>query len=275
MDTSINSPLNKAAEIIKVVWYSSDALLEQGEAVCYNFDYGTDATASEKSRYNRVETPTTLNAQHFAGVASCKYAAKSGGQLIRICVPGSICNIRLGTANSTVLGVGLLTFDVTATFKGQFRYEGLVGEGSAVPLQTITSDGSTAMCLAKLQLGPPSGGVEVVPLVDNDAIGTLMIGGTTLVTGSVIGGGDCTYILADGTINGLLKKFKIITAEVATSDLVITVTSGSANDLADTSLDTVTFGDAETTLLSEVTLEWGGAWAVRTKTEDVPLLAGT
>lgn len=273
MDTSINSPIDKAAEISKWVWYSSNAAIKEGQAVCYNWDYGT-ATVREPRRYNEVETPTTLNAQHFAGVSAAAHSAKSGGQLIQIFVPGSICNVRLDKDTSTVVGVGLLTFDVTSGYEGQYRYEGLAGEGSVVPLQTITADGTnTVVCLAKLQTGPPSGGVEVVALVDNDAIGTLMIGGTTLVTGSVIGTGNCTYTLANGTINELRKKFKVITAEVATNDFVITL-NGATDDIDDVSLDTVTFPDAGTTLLTEITLEWGGGWMVRTKSEDLPALHG-
>lgn len=273
MDTSINSPIDKAAEISKWVWYSSNAALEEGEAVCYNWDYtGDGATYREPRRYNEVETPTTLNAQHFAGVSAAAYAAKSGGQLIQIFVPGSICNIRLGKDASTVIGVGILTFDVTASFKGQFRYSGLDGEGSAQPLQTVTADATnTAMCLAKLQTGLPSGGVEVVPIVDNDVIGTLMLAGTTLVTGGALAGGNCTYTLADGTFTGQRKKFKVITTEITTSDLVVTVTTGTES-WGSGDLDTLTWAGAQTTLNKSCTLVWDGAWVATrmTKTEPTP-----
>jgi hypothetical protein len=121
--------------------------------------------------------------------------------------------------------------------------------------------------------GPQSGGVEVVPLVDNAAIGTLMIGGTTLVTGSTIGTGNCTYTLADATIIGLRKKFKVITAEVTTSDFVITITNGRTPALADSALASVTFPDSGTTLNTEITLEWGGGWCFHSATKTLPALA--
>ena len=274
MDTSINSPLNKAAKITKWVWYGSNAALKQGQAVCYDWDYiGDGADESEASRYNRVETPTTLNAQHFAGVADAAYAANSGGQLIQINVPGSICNIRLGTANSTVIGVGILTFDVTAAYVGQFRYDGMDGEGSAQPLQTVNSDGSTVMCLAKLQTGPPSGGVEVVDIVDGGALvgsGTVMLSGTTLLSGADFDiAGHCTYILADGTFNGQRKKFKTL-VEIDTSDFVITVTTGVEPGASGT-IATVTWTGANTTVDTSATFRWDGSWVVihQTKTEPV------
>ena len=271
MDVSINSPIDKAASISKWVWYSSNAALSEGEAVCYNWDYGTAATR-EPRRYNEVETPTTLNAQHFAGVASRAYSAKSGGQFIEIYVPGSVCNILCGKDTDTVVGVGILTFDVTAGFKGEFRYAGLDGEGSAQPLQDTTGDASDpGLCLAKLQTGLPSGGVEVVPLVKNDAIGVLMFSGTTLITGSVLDTGNCTYILADGTFTGQRKKFKVITAEITTGSFVITVTTG-VEVWGSGDHDTVTWDGTNTTLNKSMTLRWDDSWNAtrQTKTEPVP-----
>ena len=269
---ALNGPLGLAQGRKITVWYSTNAALKEGQAVCYNFDYGT-ATDSKRSRFSRVETPTTLNAQHFAGVASCDYAAVSNGQLIEIFLPGSICNIYV--AVSTVLNTGILTFSVTAATVGQFIQAGLPGEGSAIPLQTTTYVATAQKCLAKLQVGAPSGGVEVVPIVDNDAIGTLMIGGTTLVTGATIGTGDCTYTLANGTAPGIRKKFGVITAEIATNDLVVTISNGATDDIDDVSLDTVTWAGAGTTIAQEVTLEWAGAWILTGRTKDTPALAGS
>lgn len=268
---AINGPLGLAQAIKTVVWYSSNAALKEGQAVCYNFDYGT-ATEYDPSRFSRVETPTILNAQLFAGVAACNYAAVSGGQMIEIYLPGSVCNIYV--AVSTVLNTGLLTFSVDSATVGQFIYEGLPGEGSAVPQQTTTYSATAQQCMAKLQVGMPSGGVEVVALVDNDAIGTLMIGGTTLVTGSTIGAGNCTYTLADGTVAGIRKKFGVITANIVTNDLVITLTNGATDDVDDVSLDTITFSNG-VTYGSVITVSWDGAWMIQGKSKDEPVLAGS
>lgn len=269
---AINGPLGLAQAKRAVVWYSSNAALKEGQAVCNNFDYGT-ATVADPSRFNRVETPTTLNAQYFAGVAACDYAAVSGGQMIEIYLPGSVCNILV--AVSTVLNTGILTFSVTAATVGQFIQAGLPGEGSAVPMQTTTYVATAQKCLAKLQVGAPSGGVEVVAIVDNDAIGTLMIGGTTLVTGATIGTGDCTYTLADGTAPGIRKKFGVITTEIATNDLVLTITNGITDDVDDVSLDSVTFAGASTVVGKTASLVWDGAWSLSGKTKDVPVLGGS
>ncbi len=272
---SIDAHLDVGKTNIEVVWYSSNAALSEGEAVCYNFDYGTD-TDSEPSRLNRVETPTTANAQWFAGVSECAVAAVSTGQFIRIYKPGSVCNILCGKDTDTVVGVGLLTFDVTAAFKGEFRYTGLPGAGSAQPLQTTTGDASDpGLCLARLQEGPQSGGVEVVPLVATGAMAAQMVGGATLITGGAISTGNNTTTLADGAIPGIRKKYGIITTELSAYDVIITVTSGVTDDVDDVSLDTVTFAGGSTCLNTTCTLEWDGAWKVTGKTEDVPVLGGS
>ena len=261
---AINAPLDVGKTFSEWVWYSSNAALSQGEAVCYNWDYGT-ATDKEPSRYNRVETPTTLNAQHFAGVAARAYSAKSGGQFIEIFKPGSVCNVLCGKDTDTGVGVGLLTFDVTATFKGEFRYAGLPGAGSAQPLQETTGDGTSPdQCLALLQEGPQSGGVEVVALQTTGgvwAIGEFMVGGTSLISGGAITGEHDTIALADPTIVtvGLRKKFGIVTAAVSGYSIVITPDSGVASANGASAIATFTATANEN---KSVAYQWLGAWSV-------------
>ena len=271
---ALNAPTKQAPTFSAWVWYENKVAgvgdaLKEGQAVCHNWDYGT-ATDFDARRFNHVELPTTLNAQYFAGVCARNYAADAGGQMIEIYLPGSVCNIYV--AVTTVKGVGILTFDVTPAFAGQFRYAGLEGEGSAQPMQNTTYAAAAQKCMAKLQTGLPSGGVEVVDLVDDAAIGTLMLAGTTLITGSVIGTGNCIYTLADGTFTGQRKKFKIIDAEVQTSSLIITVTTGfevfGAGDL-----DTITWTDAAVTLGTSCTVVWDDCWNAVRLTIDVPALA--
>jgi len=254
-DVSVNGPTKLAPTISKWVWYESNAALKQGEAVCYNFDYGT-GTDSDARRYNHVETPSTTNAQWFAGVAARAYSAKSGGQLIEIYVPGSVCLIRLGAAAaSTTVGVGLVTFDVTSGYEGYFRYEGLPGEGSAVPLEETTT-GTNQTCLAKLQTGPPSGGVEVVQIVDDTAF-VAMVGGTTLLVGAVCGTGAAEEDIADGTIEGLRKKFEVITTAITTNEAVVNIAGDDGITLAGGALASLTFG----AIGDQCVLAWtGGTW---------------
>jgi len=238
------------------VWFGGSTALKEGQAVCYNWDYGT-ATAFDGRRFNRVELPSTTNAQYFAGVAARKYSAVSGGQLIEIFLPGSVCNIY---AKATcVIGTGLLTFDVTEDYEGYFRYEGLDGEGSAVPMQTVDRGTTAGLVMAKLQQGPPSGGLEVVQLVD-DTAWVAMVGGTTLCIGVAAGSGDCEEEILDGTIEGLRKKIEIITTEVGTNNAKIHIEnddgrqSDGSYDLASVSLDAV--GD-------QVVFQWvGGCWTI-------------
>lgn len=269
---AINGHEKQASVISEVVWFEGDTALLEGQGVCYNWDSGT-AAAKDGRRSNRVEVPSILNAQYFAGVTDGKYAARTGGQLITIFKPGSWCNV-LSRA-STVIGVGRLTCEITAATatNGSFRYSGLEGEGSCVPFQTIDRSGTAGVCFCKLDAGRPSGLCEVIAIVDNDAIGTVMVGGTTFVTGATIAGGDCTYTLPDATRDGLRKKIKVITTEIATNDLVVTVTTGRSHALADSDLATVTFAGASTTVNTQVTLEWDEAWIVTSLSKTMPALA--
>lgn len=268
---ALNAYEKKAAAISKWVWFEGATALLEGQAVCYNWDYGTDSDADAR-RFARVEVPSTTNAQFFAGVCAQKHAASSTGQLIEIYVPGSVCLVLSGA--STTVGVGRLTFEITGTVatNGYFRYEGLEGEGSCIPMQTIdrTTPGT---CLAKLDpTGRPSGGLEVVQLVDETAF-VAMVGGTTCLTGAALSTNDATETIDDGAIAGLRKKFVIITTEITTNDAVLTITSGRMHVDADTTLASVTFAGASTCLNTKVVLEWDGAWSVVACSKTMPALA--
>ena len=256
---SLNGHIDQGNTVLARVWYNSNAALNEGEAVCYNWDYGTAATR-EPRRYNEVETPTTLNAQHFAGVSAQTYLAVSGGQFIEIFLPGSVCNVWFNADVS--VGVGLYTFDVTSDYEGFFRYAGLPGAGSVQPLQTVTRASTAGLGLAYLMEGPQSGGVEVVPLVADAAIGTLMIGGTTLITGSEISTGENTYVLADPVIviDGLRKRFDVIDAEITGYNFVITVTTGRLSDA--TALQAITWTNGQTHIGFGVVLQWLESWNI-------------
>lgn len=251
---AINGHEKQSDQKLAWVWFTGSTALKEGQGVCFDWDSGT-ATVADGRRCNRVELPSTTNSRHFAGVASRAYAAKTGGQLIEICKPGSYCNI-LSKA-STTIGVGRLTCEAGGTYAGYFRYAGFEGEGSAVPLQTIDRSSTAGKCYAKLEVGPPSGLVEEITAVDDDAI-TPMVGGVTYIVGAALASGDCTATLADGTISGLRKAFSVVTTAVTTNDVVITVTSGLMGGVGAAdgtgALSTITLNAVG----EEIVLEWAG-----------------
>jgi len=240
------------------VWFGGSTALKEGQGLCYNYDYG-EATAADGRRFNRVELPSTTNAQYFAGVAARKYSAVSGGQLIEIYLPGSVCNI-YAKANCT-LGTGLLTFDVTDDYEGYFRYEGLDGEGSAQPMQTVNRADTAGLVYAKLQVGPPSGGVEVVQLVDDTAF-VMMVGGTSFLIGAACGTNSPAEEIVDGTIEGLRKKIEIITTAVTTNEARVNIENDDGNEPADGTqdLDGLELGAVG----DQCVLEWvANSWNIR------------
>ena len=249
---SLNGPLDLPDKIQKTVWYAGTAAVLEGQAFCWNWDYGTAATA-EPSRGNRVEVPAILNAPYFAGVADQAYSAKTTGQFITINLPGSVCNI-LSAASNTV-GVGVSTFEVGTggTGAGYFGRKGFPGCGTATPLQTIDRSSTAGLCLAYLQDGPQSGGIEVITPPSTGAAITIMVGGVTYMIGTVtIASADCTFTLADGTYPSQRKGFAC-EGTYSSNDIEVTVTSGILADGA-TNLATASF-NAD---LEEMTLTWHG-----------------
>ncbi len=241
---SINAPITQAQGEKAMVRFEGSTALVTGQAVCYSWDYGTD-TARDGSRMNRVEVPTILNAPYFAGVAVCAYAANTGGRMIEIYLPGSLCDI--ASKADTVIGVGRLTFEVGGTFAGYFRdTEGFPGEGSCVPMQTATRASTAGTCLAMLETGVQSGGIERVVVVASSAI-VCMVGGVTMITGASIGG-DSTFALVQGTYEGQLKKFYVRTAITGGNDLVVTPATDGISMDGSTALDTITLDAADETI---------------------------
>lgn len=261
---SIDGYEKQARTFSEWVWYEGTGegggtALVEGQAVCYNWDYGT-ATAADGRRYNRVQNPTTANAQHFAGVAARDYSALgTSARLIEIFGPGSVCNVLCGKDTNTVVGQGLLTFDVTATFLGQFRFEGLPGAGSVQPLQTTTGDASDpGPCLAYLQEGSQSGGIEVVALAGGSAF-VAMVGGTTQGTGYAAAT-DATETILDGLIPGMRKKLVVKTTAISGGGaMVVTIDNNDGITLAGGALATLTFTNAA--IGAGSTIVWkDGAW---------------
>lgn len=268
-DTSVSGPTILFSGTKKMVRFTGSTALKEGQGLCYDWDTvtGGAVTVANGNRLNHVELPSTTNARWFAGVAAAAYAARTGGRFIEICEPGSVCNI-LSKA-STTIGVGRLTCEAGGTYAGYFRYAGFEGEGSAVPLQTVNRSETAGKCFARLEVGPPSGLVEVISanddaLLDGGAT-ACMVGGVTYFDTDISTGADATDTLADGTIPGLKKAF--VCQKAQTNDIVITVSSGveGIGNADPTNAMTSIELDADT---EEVALEWNafdveGLWVVQ------------
>ena len=196
-------------------------------------------------------------------------AALTGGQLITIYEPGSVANILV--AVSTVLNTGILTFSVDALTAGQFIYSGLKGEGSATPMQTTTYVATAQLCMAKLQTGKPSGGVQLLT-AEAGARTDIMVGGTTLFVGASVASNQ-TATLASGTTSGLRKRISFVTTELTTNNFVWTITNGVTGDVDDVAIANVTWAGAGVTLAKAVTFEWQDGWIVIGRTKTLPVIA--
>jgi len=198
--------------IIEEVWYEGTDALKQGEAVCYNVDYGTAADVDGR-RANRVERPSLTNSKAFAGVAERNYSAKNAGQRVRICVPGSKgAPIALGV--NTAIGTGLLSFTAGASgsHRGRFYTGKYKGRGSAIPRQTVAA-----------------GILEA----DNTGIWSLAIDGVTLTVASTTGlaAGDTVVLLAGEMEDALIYVVPgkhVISSITDATTIVLTATAASA-----------------------------------------------
>ncbi len=260
MDASINAYLKKGRQILARVWFSGTTALKEGQGLCYNFDYypsGDAVTDSHADRYNRVELPATANSLHFAGVAAHAYAASSTGQFIEICIPGSVCNILCYA--DVVIGVGIITCEagnaLSATYAGYFSRAGFRGEGSAVPLQTVTGASTAALCLAYLCTGDPSGLIEVVTPPSTGALMTLLPFGITFFQTATIASQDATAVLANGTIMDQKKAYRC-EGTMSSNQVDVTITTGLQEDYTTTLAGIVYDADAEDTYLRWTGLQW-------------------
>ena len=150
MDASNNGYVKQCIPVLGVFWYSGTDAIKEGEAFCFNTDYGT-ATAVDGRRNNFIERPSSSNNRAFAGVAMGDHAASSTGQMIEVAMPGSRgVNIALGA--DTVINTGYLTFQAGGgTGAGRFVKQGYVGRGSAYVRQTVTAlleDGMTGATIS-------------------------------------------------------------------------------------------------------------------------------
>jgi len=133
-----NTHVKDHAPISIWVWFAGTDSLKEGEALCFNTDYGT-AASKDGRRNHFVERPSTSNNQAFAGVAARNYSAKSTGQMVELYAPGSRgVNIALGA--DVNIDTGILTMTVGSGGEaGRFVKAGFEGRGSARIRQTVTA----------------------------------------------------------------------------------------------------------------------------------------
>ena len=208
MDASTNSHIKDGNRIVEFVWFNDSDALNEGEAVCYDTDYGT-ATAKDGRRGNRVERPSRSNNTAFAGVAARDYAARTGGQFIEINVPGSKgVNIALGV--DTVIGTGLLTFVAGAagSHRGRFYTGKYTGRGSAIPRQTVTAVIEASMA------GAWSLATDGVTLTVADTTG-LSAGDTVVFVGSEDEGSSKAIVPGKYTISSVTNGTVLVLSSSA------------------------------------------------------------
>jgi hypothetical protein len=209
-DQSVNGHEKGGNPILESVWYDGTDAVKEGEAFCYNTDYGT-ATVADGRRSNRVERPSSSNNMAFAGVAARDSFASSTGQMIDINVPGSK-GVKVAVGVDTVIDTGILTFSTTT---GQFVKGGYVGRGSIVPRQTVTA------------------------LIEASMTGgwSLAVDGVTLTVASTVGlsAGDTVVLLGgedEGTSKNIVAGKYVISSITNATVLVLAATAVAATPAA-------------------------------------------
>ena len=235
---SIPNYIRQARTMKRIVFFTGSTALAKGMGVCYVSDYTTTkagdlATDACPLRDRNVAIPSTTNNMSFAGVTAKDYLAVSGGQLIEIFEPGSVCDVAIGsptTINATVLSC-LVSGD-----PGRFSIlQGLPGRGSAIALQTkaagagpvlASSLDGTAVCSAD--------GLTITKtaLFTNAVVGDRVI---------VLGGGLAT---TPGTISTTPGVYTIATRTSADAVILSAACATAAN-----TINALVIGSANPTVL--------------------------
>jgi hypothetical protein len=230
----------------KRVFFTGKTAITIYDGLCYDRDYddGTDpadAVDAWGKRDKCVAVPSQSNNNAFAGVACQSYAASATGQWIDIYEPKSVCLVNVIDSSATIGELNFVTCIAGGTNAGKFTATPtpIMGKGVARVMQTLTAAGT---CLVELMDGQESGLVEIIPTATLTAGGaiTCMVSGVTYFTGPATPASDCTFILANGTYIGQMKRF-YLSGALTTNDVLITITAGEqldgSTDLASLELD--------------------------------------
>lgn len=186
------SPIN-----VRRVWFTGTTVVKEGYPLCYNFD-ATDESAEgatisladslgpTSARRLQVEFPGFGNEMHFAGVVSEKSNGVTGPGWVEINCPGSICNIFTSADGDHEDGTGInsgqiLGFTVQAAIP-EFKYAAIPGAGAALVLGDVDRSSTSALVMAELCVGQPSGGVQVLNSLTYSTVAAFSTGGTASVT---------------------------------------------------------------------------------------------
>lgn len=203
-----------------MVWFTGSTALVKGQGLCYDQDRGTAASA-DATRGSYVELPSASNNLWFAGVADMDYPARTGGQMIKINLPGSVCEVAVSigcTVGSTVLTCSAATGDA-----GRFSAAGFRGEGTGAALQTVSTTTSTT---------DPN--VVLSSSLDGSATYTtssLTVTKTAAFTYAAAG--DYVYVVGGGTTASsaaVLTPARYTIASVTSADAVVLSTAPGAAD---------------------------------------------
>ena len=176
----------------KRVWFSGSTAVREGMGLCYDFTVTTAGgvttravTVGDSPRGFVVAVPSTSNNGQFAGVADKAYPAVSGGRIIDINEPGSICNVDLGTA--TTNDTGYLGCSVNSPDAGRFVDVGdtHMGRGVAKPLQTVAVSGTAGAAAPVYSefTGTGSIALDGVTLTQSTAFGNVLAGDKIIIYG--------------------------------------------------------------------------------------------
>lgn len=204
------------------VWFEGNVALVKGQGLCYNLDYGTAADHDE-SRGNFVELPNQTNNRAFAGVAANSYNAVSGGQMIEIFEPGSICE--LAASVNTTINSTILTCSAGEGDAGRFGQPGFIGRGSAIALRTKTNiigssyDGSAA--------------VATVTVTKTGMFAGAVAGDKVYILGGASSAGADTVVPGEYTIASVTSNDEVVlTASAGTGQIAAYCVSGNPTVLA-------------------------------------------
>ena len=120
-------------------FFTGDTALRKGMGVCFHLDWTDDdepnrAQDPSGRRTQSVALPSSDNNLAFAGIVLEDYAAKTGGQIIDIALPGSRVYVDAGI--DTVVGETRLTCSAASADAGRFTEAGMEGLGTVLALQT-------------------------------------------------------------------------------------------------------------------------------------------
>lgn len=201
------------------VYYTGSDALQEGYALCYNFDaYDVspenlsahlntgDLGADDEcpARRLQVEKPSFYNSMHFAGVVARESNGTTGPGWVTINRPGSVCNIYCAASVDHADSSNIATGEMLVFSTGQYYFEkeGIPGSGAALILQDVDRSSTNGLVMAELMTGLPSGGYCAL-------VSTMMESGTTVSAGGSVVKFPRQGVIANPEDDGLTSDITI------------------------------------------------------------------